>query len=184
VKDAIAKSIYLSDYQVSNFLIDRTDLSFELGDEVTVVRAKMAIRRNPQCQQNADRTLLLDGGIDLQLQSFSIDGRPLGDDDYRRDGETLAIFDFPEQALLESVVHIQPQLNTALNGLYQSREMYCTQCEAQGFRQITFYLDRPDHVRIHHRDCRRCATLSGALVEWKSNHARDFERWAAPSDMA
>lgn len=144
MKDAIAKSIYLSDYQVSNFLIDRTDLSFELGDEVTVVRAKMAIRRNPQCQQNADRMLLLDGGIDLQLQSFSIDGRLLGDDDYRRDGETLAIFDFPEQALLESVVHIQPQLNTALNGLYQSREMYCSQCEAQGFRQITFYLDRPD----------------------------------------
>ena len=144
MKDALAKSIYLSDYQVSNFLIDSTELIFDLGDELTVVRAKMAVRRNELCQRSTNQTLTLDGGVELQLQSIYVDGRLLKNGDYDRDGETLSIFNLPDRALLETEVYIQPQLNTALNGLYQSRGMFCSQCEAQGFRQITFYLDRPD----------------------------------------
>ncbi|HBO16019.1 MAG TPA: aminopeptidase N, partial [Porticoccaceae bacterium] len=144
MKDALPRTIYLEDYRVSNYLIDRTELCFLLGDEFTTVTTKLHVRRNPDCVELSAEALVLDGSASLQLLSIAVDGRVLNESDYRRDEDTLTLWGLSERAFIETTVQIKPQLNTSLNGLYQSRGMYCTQCEAQGFRQITFYLDRPD----------------------------------------
>lgn len=144
MKDALPRTIYLEDYRVSNYLIDRTELCFLLGDEFTTVTTKLHVRRNPDCVELSAEALVLDGSASLQLLSIAVDGRVLNESGYRRDEDTLTLWGLSERAFIETTVQIKPQLNTSLNGLYQSRGMYCTQCEAQGFRQITFYLDRPD----------------------------------------
>jgi len=132
------KTIYLRDYQPPEFLIDQVELHFDLGEESTLVRSLLYMRRNSDIE-----TLRLQGE-QLELVSLKLDEELLGRDAYAQDGEGLTIFKVPEQFILESTVRIFPQNNTALEGLYQSGAMFCTQCEAEGFRRITWYLDRPD----------------------------------------
>ena len=143
MKEAQPQTIYLKDYQPSPFLIDRTDLIVELGETSTSVTARLALRRNPAAE-NCDGTLELDGGAALQLQSIKLNGETLAEGRYSRDGEVLTVRELPDSCQLETVVTIKPQENTTLEGLYKSHTMFCTQCEAEGFRHITFYLDRPD----------------------------------------
>ena len=133
--------IYLKDYQVPAYLVEQTDLRFELGEEQTVVTATLQMQRNPACEQAAP-ALELHGHDSLVLQALLLDGEEvLG---YQRDEERLAIAHVPDSFTLQVVTVIEPQNNTALEGLYKSDGMFCTQCEAEGFRRITFYPDRPD----------------------------------------
>ena len=143
MRDALPQTIYLQDYKVSAFIIEKTDLIFDLGEENTRVTATLNIKRNPLSDEpTAD--LVLHGSEGLDLQSVHIDGKLVEEGVYSRDSETLTITGLPDSATLSTQVLIKPQLNTTMMGLYRSRTMYCTQCEAEGFRDITYYLDRPD----------------------------------------
>jgi len=142
MKDAQPRAILLSEYRVPDFLIPRTDLHFELGEHSTLVRARLQIERNPTAAE-ADARLCLQGQL-LVLRAVRLDGRELTATQFSYDGEELCITDLPQAFVLETEVELQPQNNTALEGLYRSRGMFCTQCEPEGFRRITFFLDRPD----------------------------------------
>jgi hypothetical protein len=146
MKDAAPAAVYLSDYTPPAWLVERVELTFRLHPTATRVLSRIVFRPNPEA---ADRTFRLDGET-LMLVSAKIDGQPVTPD-ITPEGLTCAVPDAP--FLWEAEVEIAPEANTALEGLYMSRGMYCTQCEAQGFRKITFYPDRPDvmapfHVRI------------------------------------
>jgi aminopeptidase N len=136
------KTIYLKDYQPPPFLVDRIDLNFDLQDEYTQVVSRLELRRNPVCKDE-DPALSLDGE-QLELISVSLDGRTLLADEYRLEDDALILPAPPSRCVLETSVRIRPQANTALEGLYRSGNMYCTQCEAEGFRRITYFPDRPD----------------------------------------
>ncbi len=142
MKDAQPKSIYLKDYKKPDFLIDKTELVFQLDPQTTQVRSKLAIRRNPEAN-TPDAPLRLHGQ-ELELRRVAIDGVALTPPQYQLTTEELIVTSVPDQFVLETEVNINPEANTSLEGLYKSRTMYCTQCEAEGFRKITYYLDRPD----------------------------------------
>ncbi|MBR9885143.1 MAG: aminopeptidase N [Oceanospirillales bacterium] len=139
--------IYLKDYQVPAYLIEHTDLRFELAEEETLVRATLQVRRNPACTRTK-AALELHGHESVELCRLSIDGEILSERDFSRDDELLCIPAVPSRFTLECVTRIHPQSNTALEGLYKSDGMFCTQCEAEGFRRITFYPDRPDVMSV------------------------------------
>lgn len=139
---AMPNTVYLKDYRVPDYLIDTTDLNVDIHDGYTTVSAMLALRRNPAAATAATELTL--HGADLELLSIAIDGKLLGECDYAFGEESLTLFNTPEQFTLITVTRITPETNTSLEGLYRSRTMYCTQCEAEGFRKITYYLDRPD----------------------------------------
>ncbi|MCZ6868779.1 MAG: aminopeptidase N, partial [Gammaproteobacteria bacterium] len=141
MKDGQPKAIHLKDYEAPNYLVETTELHFDLDEEATTVTSKLEVRRNPQGSGSSELTL---DGSDLELVEVSIDGRALSGNEYRLEDETLTLFDVAEQAVIACTTRIDPKANTALEGLYLSGPMFCTQCEAEGFRRITFYPDRPD----------------------------------------
>lgn len=141
-KDQQPKTIYLKDYQVPGYLIKTTDLRFEIYDVETIVSAMLHLYRNPAAQIPATQLVL--HGADLELVSMALDGTILTTADYEFGEENITIFNTPEEFKLLTITKIKPEENTSLEGLYRSRTMYCTQCEAEGFRKITYYLDRPD----------------------------------------
>ena len=143
MRDATPQTIYLKDYQVPEFLIDKTSLVFDLQDEYCRVSSTLSIRRNPESSQSSG-PLFLHGGMELDLQQVQVDNQIVTEKDYRRTDEGLVINQVPDSCVIRIEVLIKPHLNTTMMGLYKSRTMYCTQCEAEGFRNITFYLDRPD----------------------------------------
>ena len=132
----------LTDYRPPAWLVDHTRLDVDLRDGHATVTAELAVRRNPT-RDDRPGELVLDGEH-LELLSLSVDDRPLGEQDYRLEEGRLMVPGVPEQFTLTSRVRIHPESNTALEGLYRSNGMYCTQCEAEGFRRITFFPDRPD----------------------------------------
>ena len=136
------KAIYLKDYQAPAYWIDQVEMAFELAAQTTQVKASLHLRRN-EAVADATTPLRLDGD-DLTLVSIAIDGKPLTSDRYTVDAEGLTISNLPSQFQLDTVCEIHPAQNTALEGLYASSSMLCTQCEAQGFRRITYFPDRPD----------------------------------------
>ncbi|MGY2461878.1 aminopeptidase N [Vreelandella sulfidaeris] len=133
--------VYLSDYQPPAYRVTHTELTFDLDPAATRVKARLLMERHPEADAN---TPLILNGEHLKLIALSIDATPLEEAAYQVDAEGLRIDQVPERFMLESEIEIAPQENTALEGLYQSNGMYCTQCEAEGFRRITFYPDRPD----------------------------------------
>ena len=135
------KTIHLSDYKKPDYRLDSVELRFELHETRTRVHSKLAFRRDPDVPMGAP--LQLDGNR-LELLSLKLDGEALGPDQYRLDEERLVIPRVPEGFELELETRINPRANTALEGLYLSSGMFCTQCEAEGFRRITFFPDRPD----------------------------------------
>jgi len=143
MKDPLPQTIYLQDYTVSPFKIEQTDLCFELGEDYTRVTAHLKVARNPE-SKTPQADLVLHGSPGLDLQSLAVDGVVLQEGAYQRDDESLKIGGLGQTALITTEVLIKPQDNTTMMGLYRSRTMYCTQCEAEGFRDITYYLDRPD----------------------------------------
>ncbi|MGI3184849.1 aminopeptidase N [Nioella aestuarii] len=153
MRDAAPQTIHLSDYTPPNWLIELVELDFTLDPKATRVTSRIRFFRNPASTKG---DLHLDGE-QLTLISASIDGVSLSENEYQRTETALTIpaDRLPDEAFIwEAEVEIAPADNTALEGLYMSGGMYCTQCEAQGFRKITYYPDRPDvmapfTVRIH-----------------------------------
>lgn len=178
-------AIYLKDYRVPPYLIDKTELHVDLHEDLARVTTHLLLRRNPAAT-SATGNLVLDGS-DMHLQSISIDGRLLTDSEYVLDEEHLELSSPPEQFELQTVVEIKPQLNTSLEGLYKSRTMFCTQCEAEGFRKITYYLDRPDVMSeftttiVADKKCYPILLSNGNLVaEGATSDGRHFATWHDP----
>jgi aminopeptidase N len=131
--------IRLADYQPPAFLIDEVALDFALEPKATRVKARLTVRRNPE----GSGPLVLDG-VRLKLISVAIDGEALREGAYELAAEHLTLKETPEAFVLETEVEIDPEGNKALEGLYMSGGRFCTQCEAEGFRKITYFPDRPD----------------------------------------
>ena len=134
--------VYLKDYQPPAYLVENIDLYVELNPNRTTVRSKLSIKTNPAVQ--GAKTPLSLHGRELSLKSIKLDGRELASDEFFLDDELLKVHEIPQEFTLETLVEIDPLGNTALEGLYHASDIYCTQCEAQGFRKITYYPDRPD----------------------------------------
>ncbi len=145
MRHADAKTIYLKDYQAPEYGIDTTVLHFELFEDFAVVESTLDMYKSPAAQE------LILHGRDLVLEELRLNDRILSEDQYTLTDDSLTIFDldailgeYSDTFMLFCRTRIEPQNNTALEGLYKSGRMFCTQCEAEGFRRITYYLDRPD----------------------------------------
>lgn len=138
--DTHSHTIYLKDYTPPAYQIDTVFLSFELDEAVTIVRSRMEIVRHAA---DAKAPLILQGRK-LQLISIHLNDVELSKDTYQINEEELIISQVPDKFNLEIVTHIKPKENTELTGLYVSRGIFCTQCEAEGFRRMTYFIDRPD----------------------------------------
>lgn len=132
--------IYLADYKAPDFQIKDIHLYFNLHETKTVVTAKMNFTK----ASSAAKDLILAGGEHVKLLSLSINGEKLDSSCYNVEGETLTIKEVPSEFLLQSEVEINPEANKSCEGLYLSGGIFCTQCEAESFRKITYFLDRPD----------------------------------------
>ncbi|MRD72439.1 aminopeptidase N [Rhodocyclus tenuis] len=139
---ASAPLIRLCDYAPPAFLVDRVDLEIDFAEQGAIVSATLALRRNPQ-SSDTSAPLLLDGA-ELETLSLALDGVELPPARHRLTADSLTITDLPDACTLTTRVRIQPDSNTHLSGLYRSADGYFTQCEAQGFRRITWFPDRPD----------------------------------------
>ncbi|MBU6959901.1 aminopeptidase N [Pseudomonas sp. CVAP len=136
------KMIYLKDYQAPEYLIDETHLTFELYEDHSLVHAQLVMRRNPARGPGLP-PLVLDGQ-QLELLSVALGDAELSARDYQLTENHLTLHPTSASFTVDTSVRIHPETNTALEGLYKSSGMFCTQCEAEGFRKITYYLDRPD----------------------------------------
>ncbi len=140
--NAAAKPVYLNEYKVPSYLIDAVDLEFALGEEATLVTSKLTCQVNPASLESSPDFIL--NGEMLELISVALDGKQLTAKQFKQTETSLTILAVPDTFTLEIKTRIKPQENTALSGLYQSSGNFCTQCEAEGFRRITYFLDRPD----------------------------------------
>lgn len=134
------QEIRLEDYRAPDFEIEALDLLFKLEDDHALVEARSRVRKVSREAKN----LVLDGGPYMDLISVSLDGRALAAGDYRLAPDELKIKSVPDLFELKIVTKLYPKGNTRLEGLYFSGGNFCTQCEAEGFRHITYFLDRPD----------------------------------------
>ncbi|ETX29240.1 aminopeptidase N [Roseivivax isoporae] len=141
MKDAAPQTIYLKDYTPFGFTVEKVELTFRLAPTATRVTSRIRFAPNPAA---TDRTFFLHGE-ELKLIRAAIDGAEVTPD-VTPQGLTCPVPDAPFD--WEAEVEIAPEDNTALEGLYMSRGMYCTQCEAEGFRKITYYPDRPDVMAV------------------------------------
>jgi aminopeptidase N len=182
MRDAENTTVHLSDYQPPAYSIDEIALVFSLDPDATLVAARSQVLR----AGNAVVPLVLEGKR-LELQSISIDGEVLDASAYAADPESLTIHAPPANFRLDIVTRISPAANTALEGLYMSGGRFCTQCEAEGFRAITYFLDRPDvlaryAVRIE-ADKEKYPTLlsNGNLTEsGEMGGGRHYAIWVDP----
>lgn len=133
-------TIYRKDYQQPHYWVNSINMALMIEPNFTFVKSRIQFSAN---QKSSDRTLELNG-VDLELLRISIDGRKLQTDEYCVDEETLTIKNVPDNFELQVENKIYPSKNKALEGLYQSGDFFLTQCEAEGFRKITYYPDRPD----------------------------------------
>src|SRR5712691_8270387 len=141
--DAVPQPTRLADYRPPDFLVDTVDLVFDLGEVDTRVASHVTLRRNPTAATPGG-PLRLDGD-EVELVALALDGRSLAPADYRREPDgALVVPAVPDSFALDIETRINPQSNTALSGLYISGGNFSTQCEPEGFRRITYFLDRPD----------------------------------------
>ncbi|MCB9995693.1 MAG: aminopeptidase N [Rhodospirillales bacterium] len=137
---------YLKDYKQPDYWVRHVDLTFDLQDGETFVTARLKVEKNG----THNRPLVLDGEK-MELQSVEVDGVPMGkgnnlSEGYVVDDVSLSLQPADDEFILETRVRIEPEANKALEGLYKSSGNWCTQCEAEGFRRITYYVDRPDNM--------------------------------------
>jgi len=142
--DHQAKTIFLKDYKVPDFIIEHVDLTFELEEERTRVYSILKLKK----QRSNETCPLVLMGEALELGEVKIGDSLLDNSAYEVTETTLTILEVPESFILEIETFIKPQENFSLEGLYKSSGNYCTQCEAEGFRKITYYLDRPDVMTL------------------------------------
>ncbi len=185
MRDAQARVTRLRDYRAPDFFIDRTELYFDLRPGRTEVQATLSVRANPAHAPLAPELRLMGEG--LELLELVLDGRALGTDEYRLEDGELVIPTVPARFELRSRVAICPENNTALEGLYRSRTLYCTQCEAEGFRKITYYLDRPDvlseFITTIEADAAEYPVLlsnGNPVAEGRAGPGRHWVRWHDP----
>ncbi|MCC8934458.1 aminopeptidase N [Rhizobium sp. 'Codium 1'] len=140
--------VHLADYRPTDFVLERVDLTFELDPTETKVEARLIFHRREGVDANAP--LVLDGD-DLTMTSLLFDQIEMDPARYTAAPESLVIRDLPESVPFEITVvtMINPEANTQLMGLYRSNGIYCTQCEAEGFRRITYFPDRPDVLAVY-----------------------------------
>lgn len=180
------RTIYLKDYVPPAYLVDTVDLHFDLHPEATRVRSRLVMRRN-EAAQTGEAPLELDGSHQT-LFGIKLDGQTLSAEEYRLSDEQLMIHKVPNQFTLEIETQINPLANTALEGLYLSSGLLTTQCEAEGFRRITYFPDRPDVMARFtvtlEADKEKFPVLlaNGNLVD-SGEHAdgRHWARWEDPS---
>lgn len=171
---------FLKAYRPTDYLIDQVDLQFDLWDDHTQVTAVLSVRRNPAVITQIGALTL--NGEQLELITVSLDGQLLvADVDFQLSDSGLSIPTEASQFQLAIVTRIYPDKNTELQGLYQSSGIYCTQCEAEGFRRITYFLDRPDvmaryKVRISADRARYPVLLSNGNLN-KSGESGDGRHW-------
>jgi aminopeptidase N len=178
---AAQKTVHLAEYQPFTHLVDDVALTFRLAPEATVVSARLAFRPNPA---RPGRHALRLNGEGLKLLSCQVNGQPVK---AKLDalGLTIAAKDLPLGPFtLETEVQINPQANTTLDGLYMSRGMYCTQCEAEGFRKITYYPDRPDvmaRFKVRVEGNQKVLLSNGNLVAKGKGWAEWDDPWPKPA---
>ena len=179
------RTVYRKEYTTPEYLVDSIDLRFELGDVATLVTSRLRLRLRSDVSPGT-RPLFLNGKA-LVLRDLKIDGKPLHQDKYCVTGEQLTIPEVPAVFTLEVVTELRPQDNTSLEGLYRSSGMFCTQCEAEGFRAITYYPDRPDVLTLFTTtiiaDSRRYPILlsNGNLqAQGELSDGRHFATWHDP----
>jgi aminopeptidase N len=185
MKEAQPATIYLSDYQPPDYLIDETELYVDLREDYAEVSSTLHIRRNPAAV-NASAELVLQG-VELELMSLRIDGENLDSEGYLLSDETLTIRAVPPEFILQCVSRCRPQLNKSMEGLYRSRTMFCTQCEAQGFRKITWYIDRPDvlsrfttHIEADRKNYPVLLSNGNCIISEDLDHGRQRVTWEDP----
>ncbi len=140
MKTETPQLIHRQDYTPPPFLVDHVDLDVQFHADAVLVTSHLQLRRNPAA---AGQSLQLDGH-GLATLSVAVDGQPLGANDYTCTDSALTIDNPPDVLLLSTLTRIEPDHNTSLSGLFRSKDGYFTQCEAQGFRRITWFPDRPD----------------------------------------
>jgi aminopeptidase N len=180
------RTIYLKDYIAPAYLVDVVDLHFDLDEEATIVRSRLVMRRNEAAQ--AGEAALELYGSHQELLSIKLEGKALNEREYQLTDEQLTIQDVPEQFTLEIESRINPKANTALEGLYLSSGLLTTQCEAEGFRRITYFPDRPDVMARFtvtlEADREKFPVLlaNGNLVDsGERGNGRHWARWEDPS---
>jgi aminopeptidase N len=176
---------YLQDYQVPDYLIEKVDLEFTLEDAFTIVKSKCDIRINPAASVINQNLVLV--GDDLELVYIALDRKILSDNQYKIANNILTIFNVPKEFTLEIETRIKPQANTSLSGLYLSNNIYCTQCESEGFRHMTYFLDRPDVMSRYtvtiNADQKRYPILlsNGNLIATgQLDHHKHWVKWEDP----
>ena len=186
---AAPRPVRLKDYRPPAFVIDTVDLTFELGESETRVKSRLAVRRNPEAPQLDGRAAALElDGDAVELVSLALDGERLGANRYRAtpDGG-LVVEGVPDSFTLEVETRIDPQSNTELSGLYVSGGNFCTQCEPEGFRRITYFVDRPDVMARYSvtiaADKRQCPVLlsnGNPAGSGETGNGRHWAKWVDP----
>ncbi|MGZ3182235.1 MAG: M1 family aminopeptidase, partial [Telluria sp.] len=178
-------TIYRKDYQPPTYLVDTVELGFDLDPARTVVASRLTMRRNPDGKRRDHIELY--GGEDLRLVVMRMNGRELTPRDYRIDGQLMRILNTPEEVVLEIETIVVPEKNTTLNGLYTSNGNFYTQCEAEGFRNITWFPDRPDVMARYtvmlraDKDKYPVLLSNGNLVEeGMLDDGRHYAKWEDP----
>ncbi len=143
MKDTEGTIVRLEDYRPLGWKPNSTELSFELHDDQTIVTSRLSISR-----VSSEESSIRLHGERLELLQLSVDGRQLSNNEYSVDDEGLTLFDVPMAFELSVKNRIHPETNTELQGLYKSSTLFCTQCEAESFRRITYYPDRPDVLSV------------------------------------
>ena len=179
------QTTYLKDYTPPSFLIETVALDIDIRDDHTIVTSRLGVSRNPAAADPSAPLLL--NGEELELLEVKLDRRTLAHTEYESGLQHLTIADVPDAFHLEVQVRILPQSNTQLMGLYASKDGLFTQCEAEGFRRITFFLDRPDVMSVYtttiHADKKRLPLLlsNGNLdAEGDEPEGRHWARWVDP----
>lgn len=180
MNSAAPQTVYLKDYTPPAWWIDTVDLDFVIAAGATTVTARLALRRNPAV---AAQPLVLDGE-ELETLSVSVDGQPAT---FVATPTSLTLADLPDACTLTTVVRIDPDKNTRFSGFYRSRDGYFTQCEAQGFRRITWFLDRPDVMSVYtvtlHADKEAFPVLlanGNPVAAGDEADGRHWAKWADP----
>ena len=176
--------VFLKDYQPPTFYIDEVHLEVSIETAATEVAATLHCRRHPNAAKDAP--LVLDGEA-LKTLGVSIDEKALGANEYSLDENRLTIHAVPDQFLLGTKVLISPETNTELSGFYKSQNGYFTQCEPQGFRRITWFIDRPDVMARYtvtlHADKATFPDLlanGNPIAQGDEANGRHFARWQDP----
>ncbi len=182
MREAAAKAVHLKDYAPPAYFVERVALDIDIRESDALSKAVLHVRRNPALKDK-NAPLELDGE-ELELLSVALDGKEKA---FAIKNEKLVIAGVPERFTVETVSRLVPQKNTALEGLYAAKSGFVTQCEAQGFRRITWFVDRPDNLALFtttvHADKKKYPVLlsnGNRVAEGDEPNGRHFATFEDP----